>query len=62
MKKIFNNNGASLTMILALFFFVMSDLTSDYLPGFLNSSLTYVIYFVITMLPISLSIYFKNKK
>ncbi len=28
MKKIFINNGASLTMILALFFFVMSDLTS----------------------------------
>ena len=62
MKKIFINNGASLTMILALFFFVMSDLTSYYLPGFLNSSLTYVIYFVITMLPISLCIYFKNKK
>lgn len=62
MKKFFINNGSALTMILALFFFVMSDLTSNYLPSFSNSSLTYVIYFVISMLPVSLSVYFKNKK
>lgn len=62
MKNFFINNGSTLTIILALFFFVMSDLTTDYLPSFSNSSLTYVIYFVISMLPVSLSIYFNNKK
>ena len=62
MKKFFINNGSTLTMILALFFFVMSDLTADYLPSFSNSTLTYVIYFVISILPVSLSIYFNNKK
>ena len=62
MKNFFINNGSTLTIILALFFFVMSDFTTDYLPSFSNSSLTYVIYFVISMLPVSLSIYFNNKK
>ena len=62
MKNFFINNGSTLTIILALFFFVMSDLTTDYLPSFSNSTLTYVIYFVISMLPVSLSIYFNNKK
>ena len=62
MKNFFINNGSTLTIILALFFFVMSDLTTDYLPSFSNSSLTYVIYFVISILPVSLSIYFNNKK
>ena len=62
MKKFFISNGSTLTMILALFFFVMSDLTADYLPSFSNSTLTYVIYFVISILPVSLSIYFNNKK
>ena len=62
MKKFFISNGSTLTMTLALFFFVMSDLTSDYLPSLSNSSLIYVIYFVISLLPVLLSVYFKNKK
>lgn len=62
MKKFFINNGSTLTLILTLIFFVMSDMTSDYLPSFLNSSQTYIIYFFIAMLPVSLSIYFNNKK
>ena len=62
MKKFFISNGSTLTMILALIFFVISDFTSNYLPSFSNLSLTYVIYFVISVLPVSLSVYFKNKK
>ena len=61
MKKFFINNGNWLTMALACIFF-MTDLIGDYLPAFSNTYLTFIIYFVITMFPVSLSIYYNNKK
>ncbi len=62
MKKFFINNGGSLTLALTLIFFIMSDLTGDYLPKFSNLLLTTITYLIIVLLPISLSIYYKNKK
>ena len=62
MKKFFINNGSGLTLILCLIFFVMTDLTGDYLPKFSNTLLTTITYFIIVLIPVSLSIYYKNKK
>ncbi len=62
MKKFFINNGSGLTLILCLIFFVMTDLSGDYLPKFSNTFLTGITYFIIVLLPVSLSIYYKNKK
>ena len=62
MKKFFINNGNWLTGALTLIFFVMTDLTGDYLPKFSNWYLTMVTYLIIVLLPLSLSIYFNNKK
>ena len=62
MKKFFINNGGSLTLALTLIFFIMSDLTGDYLPKFSNLLLTTITYLIIVLLPISLSIYYKNEK
>jgi len=62
MKKFFINNGGSLTLALTLIFFIMSDLTGNYLPKFSNLLLTTITYLIIVLLPISLSIYYKNKK
>ena len=62
MKKFFINNGYWLTGALTLIFFVMTDLTGDYLPKFSNWYLEMVIYLVIVFLPVSLSIYYRNKK
>ena len=62
MKKFFINNGYWLTGALTLIFFVMTDLTGDYLPKFSNWYLEMVTYLIIVLLPISLSIYYKNKK
>ena len=62
MKKFFINNGSWLTVALTLIFFVMSDLTGDYLPKFSNTLLTTITYFIIVLIPVSLSIYYKNKK
>ena len=62
MKKFFINNGDWLTSALTLIFFVMTDLTGDYLPKFSNWYLTILIYLIIVLLPVSLSIYYKNKK
>ena len=62
MKKFFINNGSGLTLILCLIFFVMTDLTGDYLPKFSSTFLTGITYFIIVLLPVSLSIYYKNKK
>ena len=61
MKKFFINNGYWLSMALALPLF-MTDLIGDYLPKFSNTFLIIVIYFLIAMLPVSLSIYYNNKK
>ena len=62
MKKFFINNGNFLSGALTLIFFVMTDLTGDYLPKFSNTFLTGITYFIIVLLPVSLSIYYKNKK
>ena len=62
MKKFFINNGSGLTLILCLIFFVMTDLTGDYLPKFSNTFLTGITYFIIASIPVALSIYYQNKK
>ena len=62
MKKFFINNGDWLTSALTLIFFVMTDLTGDYLPKFSNWYLEMATYLIIVLLPVSLSIYYKNKK
>ena len=62
LKKFFINNGGWLTGFLTLIFFVMTDLTGDYLPKFSNSYLTMTTYLIIVLIPVSLSIYYKNKK
>ena len=62
MKKFFINNGSGLSLILGLIFFVMTDLTGDYLPKFSNIYITLIIYFTIVMIPVSLSVYYNNKK
>ena len=62
MKKFFINNGDWLTSALTLIFFVMTDLTGDYLPKFSNWYLTILTYLIIVLIPVSLSIYYKNKK
>ena len=62
MKKFFINNGSWLTMALTLFFIIMSDLTGDYFPNFSNIYITLITYFIIVMIPVSLSVYYNNKK
>ena len=62
MKKFFINNGYWLTGALTLICFVMTDLTGDYLPKFSNWYLEMVTYLIIVSLPVSLSIYYRNKK
>ena len=62
MKKFFINNGNWLTGALTLIFFIMTDLTGDYLPKFSNWYLEIVTYLLIVLLPVSFSIYYKNKK
>jgi len=62
MKKFFINNGDWLTSALTLIFFVMTDLTGDYLPKFSNWYLTILTYLIIVLIPVFLSIYYKNKK
>jgi len=62
MKKFFINNGYWLTGALTLIFFVMTDLTGDYLPKFSNWYLEIVTYLIIVLLPVSFSIYYRNKK
>ena len=59
MKKFFINNGYWLTGALTLIFFVMTDLTGDYLPKFSNWYLEMVTYLIIVSLPVSLSIYYR---
>jgi hypothetical protein len=48
-------------MALACIFF-MTELIGDYLPDFSNKYLTLIIYFIIAMVPVSLNIYYNNKK
>ena len=62
MKKFFTENGSTLTIILALTFLVTGDIMSDYLTTLFNINFVYIVYFIITAVPVSLSIYFNNKK
>ena len=62
MKKFFINNGTWLTMALTLIFFIMNDLTGNYLPNFSNIYLTAITYIIIVMIPLFLGIYYKNQK
>jgi len=63
MKKFFVNNGNWLSGALTVIFLIMTGSeTVDYLPKFSNTFLTGITYFIIVLLPVSLSIYYKNKK
>ena len=60
MKKFFINNGWWLTMMLGMLLLI--DTSFDWLPKSSNAEITYIIYWTLIMLPLSLSIYFNNKK
>ena len=62
MKKFFIDNGGSLSMLLGLGTLVFDDFFGDYLQPFENSLLNIITYIIIVLLPVSLSIYYKNKK
>jgi len=63
MKKFFVNNGNWLSGALTVIFLIMTGSeTVDYLPKFSNTLLTTITYFIIILIPVSLSIYYKNKK
>ena len=60
MKKFFINNGYWLTMMGVMLLLI--DTSFDWLPKFSNAEITYIIYGILIILPLSLSIYFNNKK
>lgn len=60
MKKFFINNGYWLTMMLGMLLLI--DSSYYWLPKSSNAEITYIIYGILIMLPLSLSIYFNNKK
>jgi hypothetical protein len=62
MKKFFINNGASLSMLLGLGTLVFDDFFGEYLQPFENSLVNIITYIIIVLLPVSLSIYYRNKK
>ena len=62
MKKFFINNGGSLSMLLALAALVFDDFFGEYLQPFENLLPNIITYIIIVLLPVSLSIYYKNKK
>ena len=62
MKKFFINNGYSLTMLLAIGTLAFDDFFGEFLQPFENSLLNIITYFVIVLLPMSLGIYYRNKK
>lgn len=62
MKKFFINNGYSLTMLLAFGTLIFDDFFGEFLQPFENFLLNIITYFVIVLLPVSIGIYYKNKK
>ena len=62
MKKFFIDNGGSLSILLGLGTLVFDDFFGDYLQPFENSLLNIITYIIIVLLPVSLSIYYRNKK
>jgi hypothetical protein len=61
MKKFFINNGGNLSILLALGTLVFDDFFGEYLQPFENSLLNVITYIMIVLLPVSLSIYYKNE-
>ena len=62
MKKFFINNGGNLSILLALGTLVFDNFFGEYLQPFENSLLNIITYIMIVLLPVSLSIYYRNKK
>lgn len=62
MKKFFIDNGGSLSMLLALGTLVFDDFFGEYLQPFENLLLNIITYIIIVLVPVSLSIYYRNKK
>ena len=62
MKKFFIDNGGSLSMLLALGTLVFDDFFGEYLQPFENLLLNIITYIIIVLVPVSLSIYYSNKK
>ena len=62
MKKFLINDGSSLTMLLAIGILAFDDFFGEFLQPFENSLLNIITYFVIVLLPMSLGIYYRNKK
>ena len=62
MKKLFINNGVWLSMGLALGTLAFDEFFVEYLQPFENSILNIITYFIIVLLPVSLGVYYKNKK
>jgi len=60
MKKFFINNGTWLTAAFAVLFTIALD--QGYYPKYFNFTLTWISLLIIVLLPVSLSIYYKNKK
>jgi hypothetical protein len=60
MKNFFINNGYWLTMMGVMLLLI--DASLDWLPKSSNAEITYIIYGILIILPLSLSIYFNNKK
>ena len=58
MEKFFIDNGQLLTVFMSCIFMFFAD----NLPEFSNAYLTFIIYCIILLIPVSLSIYYKNKK
>jgi hypothetical protein len=62
MKKFFINNGGSLSILLAFGTLVFDNFFGEYLQPFENSLLNIITYIIIVLLPVSLSIYYRNEK
>jgi hypothetical protein len=62
MKKFFINNGGNLSILLALGTLVFDNFFGEYLQPFENSLLNIITYIMIVLLPVSLSIYYRNEK
>ena len=60
MKKFFINNGYWLTMMGVMLLLI--DASFDWLPKSSNAEITYIVYGILIIIPLSLSIYFNNKK
>ena len=62
MKKFFINNGVWLSMALAVGTLAFDDFFGEYLQPFENLLLNIITYIIIVLVPVSLSIYYRNKK